>query len=187
MNKNFTDRKRDGIPCVIVFLWFKAYIANADQQKISNEPYSPFKDFILVFIKRFFLLIEIFLKNFNHGQYGLIDIAHFINYDQSLSKSHKVLFIFDFAMFIAKSYQANVWTIMISLNHILFSIILRKFSSKAVSWILELLLKNFNQTVHLINFDQSLSKSHMVWLITKFAMFLANSAKEIIRAINFDS
>ena len=47
---------------------FKAHRANADQQKISTELYSPFKDFTLVFIKRFFLLIEIFLKNFNHGQ-----------------------------------------------------------------------------------------------------------------------
>ena len=40
--------------------------------------------------------------------------------------------------------------------------------------------------VYLVNFDQSLSKSHIVQSMLNFAMFLANSDQEIIQAIRFD-
>ena len=40
--------------------------------------------------------------------------------------------------------------------------------------------------VHLVNFGQSLSKSHIVQSMLNFTMFLANSDKETVRTIRFD-
>ena len=53
----------------------KAHIGNSEQDKIQFEPYCPFKDSTYVSIKTSFLLLKIFLKNFNQGQYGLIHIV----------------------------------------------------------------------------------------------------------------
>ena len=68
----------------------KPHITNSDQDKIRIEPYCPFKDSTYIYIESSFLLLEIFLKNFNQGQYGLIQIVNLVNFDQSLSKSHIV-------------------------------------------------------------------------------------------------
>ena len=68
----------------------KPHIANSDQDKIRIEPYCPFKDSTYISIECSFLLLEIFLKKFNWGQYVLIHIVHLVNFDQSLSKSHIV-------------------------------------------------------------------------------------------------
>ena len=66
----------------------KALIGNSDQDKIWFESYCPFKDSTQVSIKSSFLLLEIFLKNFNQGQYGLIHLispwSTFINIIYSL-------------------------------------------------------------------------------------------------------
>ena len=86
----------------------KAHIANSDQDKTQIKPSSPFKDSISIFIESSFLLLEMFLKNFNQQQYGLIHIFHFISFDQTLSKSHKVQSMLNFAMFVANSDQENV-------------------------------------------------------------------------------
>ena len=40
--------------------------------------------------------------------------------------------------------------------------------------------------VHLVNFGQSLSKSHMLRSMLIFTMFLANSDQETVRTIRFD-
>ena len=58
-----------------------------------------------------FLLLEIFLKNFNQGQYGLIHIVHLVNFDQSLSTVHIVWSMLNFAMFLANSNQQTLRTI----------------------------------------------------------------------------
>ena len=72
-------------------MFIKPHIANSDQDKIQIEPYCPSKDSTYIFIDSSFLLLEIFLKNFNRGQYMLIEIVHLlVNLDQSLSKSHIV-------------------------------------------------------------------------------------------------
>ena len=70
--------------------------------------------------------------------------------------------------------------------------ILHIFPSKAL-YVLKYFSKIFNwaqygliHIVHLVNFDQSLSKSHIVRSMLNFAMFLANSDQEIIRTIRFD-
>ena len=68
----------------------KVQTENSDQDKMRFEPYCPFKDSTTV---SSFLLLEIFLKIFNHGQYGLIHIAHSVNFDQSLSKSHNLIYV----------------------------------------------------------------------------------------------
>ena len=58
----------------------KTQIAKSDQDKMWFEPYYPFKSF---YISKLFLLFEIFLKNFNQEQYGLIHIVHLVNFDKS--------------------------------------------------------------------------------------------------------
>ena len=81
----------------------KAHIANSDQDK-RIEPYYSFKDSTHISIASSFLLLEIFLENFNEGQYGLIHIFHLV-------KSHKVRSMFSFAMFLANSDQETTRTI----------------------------------------------------------------------------
>ena len=66
-----------------------------------------------VSIESSFLLLEIFLKNFNQGQYGLIHIVHLVNFDQSLSTLHMVRSVVNFAMFLANSNQETIWTIWV--------------------------------------------------------------------------
>ena len=89
----------------------KALIGNSDQDKIWFESYCPSKDSTKVSIKSSFLLLEIFLKNFNQGQYGLIHIVHLVNFDQSLSTLHIVRSMLNFAMFLANSNQETIRTI----------------------------------------------------------------------------
>ena len=57
----------------------------------------------------------------------------------------------------------------------------------------EIFSENFSQgqywlihILHLVNFDQSLSKSHVVWSMLNFTMFLENSGQETIQTIQFD-
>ena len=57
------------------------------------------------------MLLEIFLKNFNQGQYGLIHIVHLVNFDQSLSTLHIVRSMLNFAMFLANYNQETTQTI----------------------------------------------------------------------------
>ena len=71
-------------------MFIKSHIANSDQDKTRVEPYCPFKDSAYISIKSSFLLLEIFLKSFNQGQYGVIHIVYLVNFDQSLSKSNIV-------------------------------------------------------------------------------------------------
>ena len=85
----------------------KAHIGNSDQDKIWFEPYCPFKDSTQLSIESSFLLLEIFLKNFNQGQYGLIHIVHWVNFDQSLSTFHTVRSMLNFAVLLANSNQEN--------------------------------------------------------------------------------
>ena len=60
----------------------KAHIANSDQDKIWIEMYCPFKDFTYIPIKSSFLLLKIFLKKINLGQYGLLHInVHLVNFN----------------------------------------------------------------------------------------------------------
>ena len=75
---------------------------------LVNQPYCPFKDSTYISIESSFLLIEIFLKNFSQGQYVLIHIVHLVNFDQSLSKSHIVPFMFHFTIFLANSHQETI-------------------------------------------------------------------------------
>ena len=84
-------------------LTFVMFVVNSDQANVwtmlVNQPYCPFKDSTYISIESSFLLIEIFLKNFSQGQYVLIHIVHLVNFDQSLSKSHIVPFMFHFTIF----------------------------------------------------------------------------------------
>ena len=57
------------------------------------------------------MLLEIFLKNFNQGQYGLIHVAHLVNFDQPLSTLFIVRSVFNFAMFLGNSNQETIRTI----------------------------------------------------------------------------
>ena len=68
------------------------------------------------------------------------------------------------------------------MKHIVHSRILYVLLSKALFCYLKYFWKIFNQgqyelihNVHLVNFDQPLSKSHIVWSMLTFAMFAANS------------
>ena len=96
-------------------LTFGTFVANSDQANVRtmlvDEPYSPFKDFTYVSIESSFLLLEIFLKNFNQGQYVLIHIVHLVNFGQSLSRSHILRSMLNFTMFLANSDQETIWTI----------------------------------------------------------------------------
>ena len=96
-------------------LTFGTSVANSDQANVwtmlVDEPYSPFKDFTYVSIESSFLLLEIFLKNFNQGQYVLIHIVHLVNFGQSLSRSHILRSMLNFTMFLANSDQETIWTI----------------------------------------------------------------------------
>ena len=73
------------------FLWK----AHSVQDKIWIAPYCHLKDSTYIAIKNF-LLLEIFLKNFNQ-RHDLIHIVHLVNFGQSL--------------FLIK--QSNVWNILI--------------------------------------------------------------------------
>ena len=111
------------------FLWK----AHSVQDKIWIAPYCHLKDSTYIAIKNSFLLLEIFLKNFNQ-RHGLIHIVHLVNFGQSLSKSHIVWSMLNFAMFIAKPDQAKQCLKHIdqSLNLIALSRILYKFPLKAL-------------------------------------------------------
>ena len=67
-----------------------------------------FQGFYISFYRKLFLLLKIFLKNFNQGQYGLIHIVHLVNFDQSLSTLHIVRSMLNFAMLLANSNQETI-------------------------------------------------------------------------------
>ena len=54
------------------------------------------------------MLHEIFLKNFNQGQYGLINVVHLANFDQSLSKLYIVQSMLHFVIFLGNSNQETI-------------------------------------------------------------------------------
>ena len=63
------------------------------------------------FNPHFITSFEIFLKNFNQGQYGLIHVVHLVNFDQSLLTLYVVWSMLNFAVFPANSNQETIWTI----------------------------------------------------------------------------
>ena len=126
------------------FLWK----AHSVQDKLWIVPYCHLKDSTCIAIKNSFLLLEIFLKNFNQ-RHGLIHIVHLVNFGQSLSKSHTVWSMLNFAMFIAKPDQANQCLKHIdqSLNLIALSSILYKFPLKALFCHLKYIWKFWSRTI----------------------------------------
>ena len=62
------------------------------------------------FNPHFITRVEIFLKNFNQGQYGLIHVVHLVNFDQSLLILYVVWSMLNFAMFPANSNQETIQT-----------------------------------------------------------------------------
>ena len=70
-----------------------------------------FQGFYISFHQKLFLLLEIFLKNFNQGQWRLIHIVHLVNFDQFLSTLHIVWSALNFAMFLANSNHETIQTI----------------------------------------------------------------------------
>ena len=80
------------------------------------------------------------------------------------------------------------------MKHIVLSRILHIFPSKAPFCYLKYFWKKINlgqygllhNDVHLVNFGQSLSKSHIIRFMLNFTIFPATSVQEAIGAIRFD-
>ena len=90
-----------------------------------------------------------FLKNFNEGQYSLIHIVHLINFDQSLSKSHIVWFMLNFAMFLANSDKQKIWTIRF--DPYCADKVLIKFHQRLTLFSISNAFKKLNQKQHNLN------------------------------------
>ena len=104
------NREQYGLTCIVYLVNIGQFLSKARsyQDKMWIESYCPLKDSTYISIENSFLLLEIFFKNFNQRQYRLIHIVHVLNFGQSLSKSHIVRSMLNFAMFVANSDQANV-------------------------------------------------------------------------------
>ena len=90
-----------------------------------------------------------FLKNFNEGQYSLIHIVHLINFDQSLSKSHIVWFMLNFAMFLANSDKQKIWTIRFD-PYCPYKVLI-KFHQRLTLFSISNAFKKLNQKQHNLN------------------------------------
>ena len=123
-----------------------------------------------------FFLFQMFLRNLNHRQYGLTYTIHLENTDQFSSKAH-----------IANSDQDKIQiethcpfkdSTYISIKSPFLLYIYLKYFWR---------ISNYRQYrlfhVNLVNFGQSLLKSHIVWFMLNFTMFLANSDQEAIWTI----
>ena len=92
----------------------KAHMVNSDQDKIWIKHIALSRIFHIYPLTALFCYLEYFWKTFNQGQYGLIHNAHLVNFGQSLLNSHIVQSMLTFAMFVANSDQANLWTMLVN-------------------------------------------------------------------------